>query len=35
MNITTLIAFIIGFFIGGQFAFVITCLIMAGRDDNF
>lgn len=32
---TSWLYFIAGFFIGGQFAFIITCLIMAGRDDNF
>ena len=35
MNISTVVAFIAGFFIGGQFAFIITCLIMAGRDEDF
>lgn len=34
MNITTLSAFIIGFFIGGNFGFIITCLVMAFRDEE-
>ena len=35
MNISIIVAFIAGFFIGGQFAFIITCLVMAGRDEDF
>lgn len=35
MNITTLIAFIIGFFIGGNVAFIISCLVMFGKDKDF
>ena len=34
MNITTPIAFIAGFFLGGNFGFIITCLVMAFRDDE-
>lgn len=32
---TSWLYFIAGFFIGGMFGFIIACLIMAGRDDNF
>lgn len=35
MSISIIMAFLVGFFIGGQFAFIITCLIMAGRDEDF
>lgn len=35
MNITTLIAFTIGFFIGGNFGLFIACLVMYGKDENF
>lgn len=35
MNITTLIALIIGFFIGGNFGLFIACLVMFGKDKDF
>lgn len=34
MSIITVIAFIIGFFIGGQFGFIITCLLVAFGDEE-
>ena len=34
MSLTTLIAFIIGIFIGGQIGCFITCLVIAGRDNS-
>lgn len=35
MNITALIAFIIGFYIGGNCGLFIACLVMFGKDENF
>ena len=35
MSISTIVAFIVGFFLGGNIAFIITCLVMAGRDEDF
>lgn len=35
MSISTIVAFTVGFFIGGLFSFIITCLVMAGRDEDF
>lgn len=35
MNISTIVAFFAGFFIGGNVAFIITCLVMFWKDENF
>ena len=34
MNVTTIIAFLIGFFSGGQFGFIITCLLVAFKEEE-